>query len=417
MFSSLKMKMAMGVVIRNLLVPLALARLWAIEIIEISSLVSSRTHLKKLSTKRANVFNLDLHISVIQDYEKDLTEQRCRLVRFSISSHNHLVKGLFPTSDPVAVVNSRTWKNLDQRLIEKFRSRYKLLLSSFDGFIVTYSPTFFELFAKEGKPILAVAATRYEAPYTDDTKKWIEFDQKLKQYVSTGSLTLVANNRGDADYIRYFTGIDVKVLPSYCGGKGLWTGESGRRVTIARDPALKGYVGNATGGLFQPIESLGSPYKWKDLISCLEVFVVPQNISTMTLFELATAGVPVVVPTREFFSKLRETYFGVLDELTFTELLGIRGGHASDSPDNWEWEGYLDWWLDRSDFYDSNLMPNVRLANSIEDLLLSDKDVMDRRLSIESDLRMRNSRIARERQEFVSNWINTLSSGAKRERL
>jgi len=361
---------------------------------------------KDRSSTQKRVFNLDLHIAVIEDFAREFRSNNVKLTRFSISGHNHIANLPLPATDPVSIVNQRTWKTLDLEMIKKFRIRYQKFLETFDGFIVTYSPAFFELFSHTDKPILAVAATRYEAPYTGNQVRWNELNHELNRNVLEGKLTLIANNKGDADYLNYFTGIEVKVLPSYCGGKGIWTGDSSKRVTLARDYKLKTAIQEKTHGLFQPIDILGTPYKWKELLDCLEVFVIPQNISTMTLFELSTAGVPVVVPGRKLFLQLREEYSGVLDELTFAEINGLHIESTLENPANWKSEKYLDWWLDRSDFYDKKLMPNVRVADTLDELMLPDESVLRLRGEADERIQKRNISILKQRQEFMSDWLS-----------
>jgi hypothetical protein len=143
-------------------------------------------------------------------------------------------------------------------------------------------------------------------------------------------------------------------------------------------------------------------------MNCLEVFVVPQNISTMTLFELATAGVPVVVPGRDFFRDLKSRFNGVLDELTYTEIEKLETDASPENPSNYKSEHYLDWWLNRSDFYDANLMPNVRVANRLEDLALPASDVRKIRAAASSKIVERNRLIRNQRQELVLNWSKGL---------
>ena len=359
-----KLRTALLEAVKVLSLPASIIRLW---LLELSAIVRSNLRARSSSDPaelKLRLFNLDLHASVIEDLADKLQSIPAKLTRFSISNHNHISRFPLWASDPVSVVNNHTWKHLDGFRISKFGRRYEKFLSTFDGFIVTYPPTFFELFRGTNMPILAVAATRYEAPYTNSSSKWSDFNKSLVSAVSDGQLTLAANNRGDADYLRYFTGLEVQIVPSYCGGKETWNGRSGRRVTLAKDSRLRNLIMNETGGTYKPIDSLGVPYKWHDLMGCLEVFVVPQNISTMTLFELATAGVPVAVPGRKLFHDLKAKFSGVLDELTFAEIQKLQVSSDEDNPANWQGKHYLDWWLDRADFYIKDLMPNVRIVES-----------------------------------------------------
>lgn len=402
--------------IKRLTLPVALARIWLHEIWFVSRSWLSKRLRGPSSEKDIRVFNLDLHIAVIQDMTAYFAEAQTKLTRFSLSIHNHLQRSAFLWApDPVAVVNQSTWKKLDPLQIQKFQKRYERFLKTFDGFVVTYPTAFFELFASTNKPILAVAATRYEAPYTKSESQWEELNNSLVAAVGSGQVTFVANNAGDADYIKFFTGLSVPVLPSLCGGKQPWTGYSGRRVTMAKDFRLRSFVTDRTNGLYQPIESLGSPYKWTELMNCLEVLVIPQNISTMTLFELATAGMPVVVPGRELLRQMKTQYSGVLDELTFAEAYGVEADGkfgAPGSPANWRDKGHLDWWLDRSDFFDRSLMPNVRVAETYEDLILSDGEVLDLRAKAAPAIELRNTQIRARWEKFVKGWADSLRKEA-----
>ncbi len=359
------------------------------------------------------MFNLDLHVAVIQDLSTFFPTEQTKMTRFSLSIHNHLQRPFYLwSSDPVAIVNQSTWKELDNSKVKDFKIRYRRFLETFDGFVVTYPTSFVDLFIETKKPILAVVATRYEAPYTEMESKWEGLNRSLVEGVNSGQITLIANNAGDAEYIKYFTGLSVPVLPSLCDGKELWSGSSGRRITMAKDLNLRRSIYEKTQGLYQPIESLGRPYKWADLMTCLEVLVIPQNISTMTLFELATAGVPVVVPGRELLKEMKDLYSGVLDELSFAEVYGVdadgRFGEPG-SPANWKDGSYLDWWLDRADFLNPELMPNVRVAETYADLILSDRDVRTLREAATPAIQVRNAQIRDRWQEQITEWTRSLS--------
>lgn len=390
--------------------PASIIRLWSLE-----SSARLRFNLQEMgllgpAKLKLRLFNLDLHASVIEDLAQNLRATPAKLIRFSISNHNHISRFPLWAADPVSVINNRTWKKLDGSRISKFQRRYKKFLGTFDGFIATYSPTFFEFFRVTDKPILAVAATRYEAPYTSSPSKWAKFNESLISAVQDGQLTLAANNRGDADYLRYFTGLEVQVVPSFCGGKETWTGKSRQRVTLAKDGKLRNFIMKETGGTYKPIDFLGVPYKWRDLMECLEIFVVPQNISTMTLFELATAGVPVAVPSRELFRELKGTFSGVLDELTFAEILNVHVSSDEGNPANWRGKNYLDWWLERADFYNEDLMPNVRIVKRIGDLMIDDQEILERRTRAQNLILERNVRIHALGQGFISNWVSQVES-------
>jgi hypothetical protein len=115
-------------------------------------------------------------------------------------------------------------------------------------------------------------------------------------------------------------------------------------------------------------EFLGKNYKWQDFDSISEILVIPYNISTMTLFEFATAGIPVAIPTPRFLKQLTSSFDGVLSELSYYQVLKLKSDYLeSNNPNKFGSDYFFDWWLERSDFNNSKLMPNVRLIDSFEE--------------------------------------------------
>lgn len=354
-----------------------------------------------------HLFNLDLHIGVISDIEQGLKESSIALTRWSISSSNHLLPDRLPVSDPVRYVNARRWCTLNDDLIDQFQKKYKRFLDSFDGFICTYSPVFAELYRGLNKPILIVAATRYETPYTDREVDWNRFNKFLVKGVANSEIIIHANNRGDADYINYFTGLDPTVTPSLCEKLSVKTNFDGPRVIISRDKKLVRYIENQSSYAYRDISTLGQTYIWKDLVKCSEVLIFPQNISTMTLFELATAGVPVAVPSRNWIHELIGEGFQLLGELTFHQLLGLPTTKMpADSPANYTSSLYLDWWIDRADFYNHKLMPNVRIVDSVKQLLKYSRVVNS--LESPTQISIRNLEIKESRNQMISDFCEIL---------
>lgn len=312
---------------------------------------------------------------------------------------------VFYSPDPVDYVNASTWRNIDNPILQqKFKKRYSRFLNAFDGFVFTYSPTLAQLVEQVGKPILIVAATRYETPFTNKPNQWKEFNRWLYRHSSSGQVILAANNKGDADYLEYYTGIKPDLVPSLCEKNGeKWRGGNGKRVIVGRVPRLVDAVVENTKGYFEPISSLGTPYRWEDLLQCEEVLVLPQNISTMTMFELATAGVPVCIPDKNWMRQLKKEHPQLLEELSFAQLENIDAvKFEEDDPNNWQSEKFLDWWLDRADFYDQDLMPNVTTVSSFTDLNLN-RSISDKS-SYLNKIETRNIRIQAIRSELIAKF-------------
>ena len=105
------------------------------------------------------LFNLDLHISVMRDLQQELDQANCRTIRWSISGSNRFYRKLYRVSDPVDVVNLQSWSNLNEEMITRFEERYSRFLGKFDGFIVTHTPAFSQLYRSFNTPILTINST------------------------------------------------------------------------------------------------------------------------------------------------------------------------------------------------------------------------------------------------------------------
>jgi hypothetical protein len=252
--------------------------------------------------------------------------------------------------------------DLDEELIENFTKRYKKFLSRFDGFLVTHTPAFMQLFERLNKPILVMSSTRYEAPYTNRLSDWDGLNSDLIRGVQSGKVFLASNNLGDRDYLKYFLGIEPHYAPSFCDyTKYSWKPNAGARLVVCRSDDLAREICKKTGDTWLPFRDfMGFKYSWSKFNNVSEVFVIPYNISTMSYFEFSTSGIPVVVPSKEFLLDLVKDHHSILSELSYFQIRKLDDSHLSDdNPNKYSSDGFYDWWLDRADFYQPSLMPNV----------------------------------------------------------
>lgn len=360
------------------------------------------------------LFSLSLHVSVIRDLEVGLKAyDNVRITNWSISLHNKLVRRLFIQPDPVAHVNARTWRRLTDRRIKRFTRRYKRYLSTFDGFVVTYPFSFVELFEEFQKPILAVIATRYEIPYSDDPVRWARLSTAFGAAGLPPGSHIYANSKGEAAYISEIAGVTVPVAPTVGDylDLGILSGNHNQmRVILSRSATLTRAIQAATGGRWLPVSSAyGSPYLAEDLHKSEAVFVVPYNTNTMQLFELAASGTLVVVPSRRLLKSWTERLPGeVFNEMSLLHLRGLDCGRLSEGdPNNYLATGFLDWWLDHCDFYDPDVMPNVLV---IDDLSVIDDAVnsVDREKLL-ARTEDRNRRLSQVRDRLWFEFIRSCS--------
>lgn len=327
---------------------------------------------------RGDVFNLDLHVSVVADVRTQLDRLGISLVDWTLSGHSWVAGR---ERDPVAVVNERTWFSFDPRMAKRFRRAYGPYLRSFRGFAAAYPPSFALLYEGLDKPTLALAATRYEWPFTHHAPRWDWLDDGLRRGVAEGWLTLVANNRADAHYLENYTGLRAVHIPSTCTYiETVYTGARPSVVVCTKSSALGTAICDELRAEAVPLRVTGrAAYTHAELYDHRALVFIPYNVSVMSLFEHYTACAPIYVPDKPFLKKLMIEYPGdVLAELSFAQVTGqpaVSHAGARDLNDVRD-EQIVDWYLDRADFYDETWMPHIRLFESWQHLdhLLATED-------------------------------------------
>jgi len=369
--------------------------------IEASRITPKRKKITKL-------FNLDLHVSVIRDLSVGLSDFSVELTSWSISRHNYVYRKFFGAPDPVKFINAGSWQNLDEGRISRFLEHYKRHLDGFDGFVVTHSPSFHEIFKSLGKPILIVNSTRYEAPFTDKPQAWNDLNKSLIESVKRGQAHMYSNNEGDRRYLEHFTGINTRVVPSVCDYTAAkWRGSNAERVYLVN--RIPQEIRNKLLGLktWKPSTAVfGRHFSWSQMQQVGGVFLIPYNVSTMQLFEFATAGIPVVVPSARFLGELFSDA-SALQELSYFQTQKISpAGLDLDNPNNYFSPNFVKFWLDSADFYNQDLMPNVMTVDSFEELDSLDLPHCDTKyLSI---LHSRNISYKEQRHKMLASFVEAL---------
>lgn len=320
--------------------------------------------------RKLRFFNLDLHISVIADVKDIFESMGHEVVNWSISGHTWVFG---KERDKVDIVNENTWSGLNKEMCDQFYERYKDFLDQFDGFIVTHTPAFALLYEKCNKPIIIVNSTRYESPFTRDPEAWDHLNEYLREGIKKNKIFIVSNNKGDSNYLRYYSGIESDVIPSLClytkcqykgkQGKfachGLWGADSKFDEDWAKESSK---IGLFTG--------LRWGYAWQELYDLKGVVHFPYQVSTMSLFEQYSANVPVFFPTKEFLFKLHQLYpKGILCHLSFLRepdfLARPRALNDLNNVMNLE---VVRRWIEWADYYDTENMPYIQYFDSFEHL-------------------------------------------------
>jgi hypothetical protein len=97
------------------------------------------------------------------------------------------------------------------------------------------------------------------------------------------------------------------------------------------------------------------------------VIHIPYNVSTMSMFQQVRANIPIWIPSKRLLAKLWSTSEEP-NELSWCMFAPGTEANAS-ALDNARDERIVKHWLDRSDFYDPEVLPLALPFDSIEELV------------------------------------------------
>lgn len=274
-------------------------------------------------------FNIDCHVSVIADIKKIFESLGHTVDSWSLSGHRW-VFNLPQCNSPV--INSSNWKNLDEKMVEDFYIAHKNELDKYDAFICAYPPCFLKLFEEFNKPIIVIAATRYDHPFTNDATRLNWLEDSLR---NNKNIIKIANNQFDQKYCEHFLGSKWEWIPSLCN----YTGSQYKK-NIDKFIVFSKFAIDAPNLKYIHQSQLGR-YTWKDLYSYSGIIHFPYNVSTMSLFEQHTAGVPIFLPSIQYAIELIKNKTPIFSEIVFPNNLPER---QANNFLNKEWLAYCDFY-------------------------------------------------------------------------
>ena len=330
-------------------------------------------------------FNVDRHVSVIEDVAVQL-----RALGHSVESH--LLSGLhWALGRPRAARGSGATHagkvgygclNLDT--VESFLGDYPDYaaasawrrvhpeLASFDGFIVTYPPSFALLY--EGLPgrVVLDAPVRYDFGFTGRPEVWRDFNERLQRMQGEGRLVPVANSRYDAAYFTHFTGIPCHRVSSTCDYvdrlSPKWSPRGRKLLAFGDRDGCRAAAAHCDDVLY--VRDVLPRYEHAEVAMARGVVWIPYNCSIMSFFEHYWLGIPLYVPTERFLVELEGRGLA-LSELTWhaSRRAGsvIEAAVGSAMPDPHTEDG-LRAWMPLYDFYDDWEFPHVVRFDSWQDL-------------------------------------------------
>jgi hypothetical protein len=288
---------------------------------------------------------MDLHISVIADFKNlfpdfDITD-------WCLSGHSWVFdkKRQHPSH-----INPTSWINLNEKMITDFQNTYDDFLKKFDGFICGHPNGFIPVFEKYNKPIIMINSCRYDLPFCKSKNHQMLKSYKacLKRLQAKGLLIPISNNIADQYYTEVGCGIKTTHIPSLCAYTGI-------KYTPTRNTFLC-YNGKfPKHNLITHKSELGRPYKWSDISQFKGVIHSPYEISTMSMFEHFTGGMPLFFPSKRL----------MLETVRIQSVSAYWGN----LPKDLSIFSKKTTWVDRADFYLVFKSPNIYYYESFDHLI------------------------------------------------
>jgi hypothetical protein len=312
------------------------------------------------------LFNLDLHISVIEDIKyilKDLYKDKIEITNWSLSDHGWIFS---KKKENVEFINNNSWFFINDDMIKCFDMKYYSFLTQFDGFIVTHTPVFCLLFETFNKPIILINTSRYEQPFSwscnNNMDLWNNLNIRLKNMYDNKQIIAISNNKGDQEYLKLGTGIDSILISNLC----LYTKSSYNPINENFICYYKTDIIKESNNIKYK-ENVLSKYSWKNLYSYKGIIHIPYEISTISIFEQYSANVPLIFPSKELLKKLI-----IENKIQFNSRYHLLHGDKCNYPNNLDLclnnNTWIDFWIDKADYYDINNMKYITYFDNIDDL-------------------------------------------------
>ena len=346
----------------------------------------------------------DFHISPIADLKDIFNPMGMKIIDESLSGHCHLKKTCSKDLKVITKQNGIDLGRCPNKLRRQFFETYKrdARLRGVDAFLCHHAAGLCEVFMPFNASLVVVASTRYEIG-RHDAGRWRAWNENLKAIAAHPRNVVAANNRYDAEYVKYFTGLkDVPVLPNYCGytgatyaparnqilvgpGRGVSNELFGmlrkaadrRRGACKASAANKALCGGGGSFDFRRIRDLYPHFEYSDLAAHPAVVLIPYQVSIMSIFEYYRMGIPMFAPHPNLMAKWQLKY-RVMSERTWdlvrhkgrpskrSALPQAPGGTYPHDPNDEFDEDAIAWWIKFADFYE---WPHIETFDSFDDLL------------------------------------------------
>src|SRR6218665_711977 len=375
------------------------------------------------------IWTSDLHVGPIHDLKTFLKPMGVTVIDRNLDYTRCHFTNTCEGMNSLRIVNPHNALHLDYSLISKFYDAYQndTEMQSVDAFACFHAPSLCELFEPFNKSLIIHSTLRYElGRFGKD--RWTKWNQNLIRIASAPWNFVAANNRYDVEYIRYFTGIQPLLLPSFCGYTNQTYNATRKGFLIAQnhDPHfISIFMRNFTDAYkvanfsfeIWPVREKYPWYKYSDMAAHQGIVHVPYQVSVMSFFEQYRMNIPLFAPTRELLSQWVYEFHAMTGRRWnwYSRLHGNKssiGPHPSQysvpDPNSMDLHA-IRYWLKFSDYYH---FPHITYYKSIPDLVDILNDITTEDLQQISE-RMKLFNIEEEKRLRVQ-WKNILLTIAER---
>ena len=257
-----------------------------------------------------------------------------------------------------------------------------------DAFAMFYCFSQFEMYRPYNKSIISISALRYEA-CRKNPKRWDELNGNLSELYGSPTHVIGANNQYDKEYIGYFTGLKIELLPSFClysGGYYNPIHNYSYLISAQRDGFSRAFTVlwndefnthyrrlNATF-ILGSLRGNDGKYETWDWASHFGIVNVPYQTSTMSIFEQYRMCIPLFFPAHATLLQWNIKYRLVFDRTsamkwgfaTGSEIPPHPSQRAIPDPNDERDPNSQSYWLRFSDFY---TFPHIVHFSSIKELV------------------------------------------------
>ena len=276
-----------------------------------------------------NFYNLDMHISIIQDVRTIFSQMGHTVKSDNLSSHTW-VNGEKTSANKV--INQRNFREIDEKTCERFYKKYRKELNNFDAFVHSYPPVFALLFERFEKPIITIACTRFDFPVNDRNFDW--YTTRLQAMKKSGQLISVANNLLDKRICEDYLDFEWQHISSLCDYMPTTYNHASEKFLLWTRSQLE------PQDLSPRIEkefSISARYDRNTISQFSGVVHIPYNLSIMSAFEQYYQNIPMMFPS----IKLQQELWNDREDM-LTEILFPESNLEADS----SWVGLADWYDD-----------------------------------------------------------------------